>query len=187
MLLKVIILIIILLLIFHYKKYMTNSNIYQIDQQELEYIQNEPLYNNLNPLIITFIEDNTLKYNIEQYKLFGPISIDFNYFILNNNSNYLSHSNEILLVRVKIDTKIELINPKYFKHFVKINNKSTLLNNYSLLEKEYNNVFSIEITLHEYNILYIPRFWLFKCIDLNNNIEFFTCNNIFTKLFNIIK
>lgn len=186
MLFKVFIIIIIILFIFHYVKYKKNNDEYEIIQQELEYINGNELYDNLNPLVITFIEDNTLKYNIEKYHLYSPISINFNFFNLNTNSYYLRHTNEILLIRCKKDLTIELINNKYSKYFSKVN-KSFFLENYSLDENNFSNVQSIDILIHEYNILLVPRFWFFRCTNSDISIEIFKCDNIFTKVFNIVK
>ena len=57
---KFIIILIIILTIMHYRKYRDFSDNYDIDQQELEYIDGNNLYNQLSPLIITFIEEKSL-------------------------------------------------------------------------------------------------------------------------------
>ena len=184
MILKVFIIIIIILILFHYNKYNKTVNDYEIEQQELEYIDGNTLYDNLNPLVITFIENNTLKYNIETYKLYSSISINLKYFLINTTDNYLRHTGELLLIRSNKDINIELINPKYIKFFNK-NNNNINLENYTLPNVNFKDVVSIDILLHEYNILMIPRFWLFKFSIIDTNVEIFKCENIFTKLFNI--
>ena len=183
---KIVLIVIVTLIIFHFKKYNKSSDGYEIEQQELDYIKGDELYNISNPLIITFIEKNTLKYNIQTYRLFSPLSIDFKYRNINVSENYYSHSGEIMLIRPNKDIKIELINPKYSRFFDKID-KSNLVK-YKLDEKNYDKVASIEIILHEYNILFVPRFWLLNISnnDSNSHIEVFTCHSIFTYLFNII-
>ena len=183
--LLILIFILIFITLLHYHKYIKNTDLYQIDQQELEFVKGNELYDNLNPLVITFIEDNTLKFNIENYKLYSDISIDFKYFMINTDEKYLSHNNEILLIKPKKEIIVELINNSYHQYF-KNNNKNKNLNYYILPSKYYSDVKSIEIKIHEYNILYIPRFWYFKFLSIDNNVEIFTCNNIFTKLFNSV-
>ena len=113
------------------------------------------------------------------------MSIFHNYFTIHDNTFYYTHNYEILLVKCSSDISIELINPKYISFFDKNenNNKNMYFKNYSLQEKNYSYVQSIEIILHEYNILYIPRFWLFKIEHIHNNLEFFSTHNIFTKIY----
>ena len=182
MLLKVIILFISIIILFHYKKYISTADNYEIHQQELDYTDGNKLYDSKHPLVITYIEDNTLKYNIENYKLFTDISINLKYFNLITNNNYLQHKNEILLIRCKKDIKLEIINSKYIPYFNKLTFKNNL-KNYKLNPKNYENVQSIEISLHEENIIYIPRFSLFKFSDIDISVEIFMCDSIFTYLF----
>ena len=185
---KIVSLIIIILLVFHYRKYRQHSNSYEIEQQELEYIRGDELYNQINPIIITFIEDETFKYNIDTYRLFSPLAVKKSYINIIPSKKYYSHNSEVLLIRPNKDIKIELTIPKYSKHFNYIK-KDNGLYEYDLSEKNYSKVANIEIILHEYNILYIPRFWLFTIFnnDVNTSIEIFSCHNIFTYLFNIFK
>ena len=75
------------------------------------------------------------------------------------------------------------MNPKfqeYFKYSKKDNFK-----HYTLDKKNYDKVTSIDIIAREYNIIYIPRHWLFK-IESNEkdlNLEINLSNNLFTYLF----
>ena len=183
---KLILIFIVVLLIFHFKKYNKCSDGYEIEQQELDYIKGDELYNINNPLIITFIENNTLKFNVDTYRLYSPLSIKRTYTNLNTSDFYYSHCGEIMLIRPNKDIKIELINPKYSRFFKKIE-KNNLIK-YTLEDKNFSEVASIEIILHEYNILFVPRFWLLTISNNDNNshIEVYTCHNIFTYLFNII-
>ena len=182
---KIILLLFILLILFHYKKFNNYSDKYEIEQQELEYITGGELYSTLNPLVITFIETGSLKNNVDEYNLFSSITIQKNFNNLITNENYLRHSNELLLLRSKKDITIELINPKYTKFFKK-NLKNNNLNNYKIEKHNYANVKSIDLIAREYNIIYIPRFWLFKFDKSDISIEIFTCDNVFTKCFNIL-
>ena len=50
---KIVIIIIVILTIMHYRKYKAYAPDYEIQQQELDYIDGSNLYNQLNPLIIT--------------------------------------------------------------------------------------------------------------------------------------
>ena len=176
MFLLIFIFLIIIITLVHYNKYKKISSIYQIDQQELEFVKGSELYDNLNPLVITFIEDNTLKYNIEEYRLYSPISINFKHFIINTNHNFLRHTNEILIIRSKKQLNIELINNSYTQYFKRIKSNKKL-DYFHLSPKYYNKVNSIEIKIHEYNILYIPRFWFFKFLTNDLNVEIFICDS----------
>ena len=61
--LKILVLAVIILALFHYKKYKEFNDKYQINQQELDYVNGNELYNELNPLVITFIEKISLVKN----------------------------------------------------------------------------------------------------------------------------
>ena len=183
---KIVTILLIILLIFHFRKYKQHSESYEIEQQELEYIHGDELYNQLNPIIITFIEDDTFKFNIDTYKLFSQLSVNRDYMNIIPSDKYYRHSSELVLIRPSKDIKIELTNPKYFEFF-KYSSKNININEYTLDKKNYSDVANIEIILHAYNILYIPRFWLFTIFnnDINTKVEIFSCHNIFTYLFNI--
>ena len=111
------------------------------------------------------------------------MSIIRNYFSIQDNEHYYSHKFEVLLIKSPGDISIELINPKYISFFNEENKNTIHFNNYSLKEENYSYVQSIEIILHEYNILYIPRFWLFKISESPSKLEFFSSHHIFSKLF----
>ena len=181
--LKILILAIAILALFHYKKYKEYNDKYQINQQELDYVDGNELYNELNPLVITFIEKISLEKNIEKYKLFSTITIQRNNFTLKPLNSYYQHNNEIMLLRSKKSITISLVNPKfqeYFKYSKKDNFK-----HFTLDKKNYDKVTSIDIIAREYNIIYIPRHWLFK-IESNEkdlNLEINLSNNLFTYLF----
>jgi hypothetical protein len=183
---KISIIISIILTIMHYKKYTRSSEEYEIQQQELDYIDGNELYNQLNPLIITFIEEGSLKYNVEEYKLYSILSFNKKFRMYNTNNDYLSHNREILMIRTMKQQNIELINPKYAKYF-KENKSSDIIFKHTKLPDNNNlKVQSVDIVLREYNILFIPRHWLFKFSDSNKSVEVYSANNIFTKLFSIL-
>ena len=94
---KVIFYIIIFLIIIHYKKYKNYTIDYEIQQQELDYVDGNDLYNQLNPLIITFIEKNNLLYNVNKYSLQSIMSFRKKQILYNTDNSYLSHKNEIIL------------------------------------------------------------------------------------------
>ncbi len=180
--LRIILFCIIIFLLMHYKKYCYYNDNYTIDQQELDYVNGNELYNQLNPLIITFIEKISLVNNIKKYQLYSSITIQENEFIYNTNNNYLLHNNEILLIRSKKELVIEVINPK-FKNFFKKVNKKEQLYNFNLDKKHFKEVKSIAVIIREYNILFIPRHWLFKFNSPNVKVEMYLANNIFTNMF----
>ena len=117
-----------LLFLLHVQKYMATSDDYTIDQQELEYVKGDELYNQLNPLVITFIEDDTLRVNVKNYKLYSNLTF-FKHFqtlpFYENNVIYRS-SSEITLLRSRNqgDTYIELYHPKYSSEFKPLKSSS---------------------------------------------------------------
>ena len=74
---KIFIVILLLLIVMHYRKYESKADGYEIQQQELDYTNGSELYNQLNPLIITFIEETSLKDNVQNIMeyWFGTINI----------------------------------------------------------------------------------------------------------------
>ena len=121
----------------------------------MDYIDGNELYNELNPLIITFIEDVSFIDNIKKYKLQSLLSFSATHAMYNTNISYLSHSNEMLLIRPKTQLVIELINPKYKKLFKKERKRDKIFKKYQLEPTNFNKVKAIDIVIREYNILYI--------------------------------
>ena len=177
---KVIIIFVVVLFCLHIHKFKKYNATYEIQQQELDYIDGNNLYNQLSPLIITFIEDTTFKNNINQYTLYSSMSFNKKHNLYNTGTDYMIHNKEFLLLRPKGEIVVELINPKFKNLFIK-RNKDNLFQKYALQEKNYKKVKSIDIIVREYNILVVPRQWLFK-ID-SKSVEIFTADNIFTYLF----
>ena len=79
------------------------------------------------------------------------------------------------MLRPKGEIVVELINPK-FKNLFSRKGKDHLFQKFTLQEKNYKKVKSIDIIVREYNILVIPRQWLFKIND--KSVEIFTAENI---------
>ena len=183
---KIFILTTIVLLIMHYRKYKSKAVGYEIQQQELDYTNGSELYNQLNPLIITFIEETSLKDNIQKYELHSPLSISKKYTMYNPTKDYLSHNGEILMIRSKLTQNIELINPKFSNFFDNKKSADIIFNHFKLPEKNNQKVQAIDVVLREYNILFIPRHWVFKFSIDNKSVEIFTCHNVFTKIFSIL-
>ena len=177
---KVIIIFVIVLFCLHIHKFKKYSPTYEIQQQELDYIDGNNLYNQLSPLIITFIEDTTFKNNINRYELYSSMSFNKKHNLYNTKTDYMTHTKEFLLLRPKDEIVVELINPKFKNVFTK-KGKDNLFQKFALQEKNYRKVKSIDIIVREYNILVIPRQWLFKING--KSIEIFTADNIFTYLF----
>ena len=183
----VVIILIIIFLYFHFKKFSKKSLNYEINQQEMNSVNGYDLYTITNPLIISFIEEMSLEHNVLKYTLYSPLSITKNFLnLISFTDSYLSHCNEILLIRPLEDIKITLINPKYKTHF----NKNKVLNG-GLIEytptETINQTQSVDIIVREYTILTIPRFWFFTYDKPNVDIEIMTSQNIFTMLFSLMK
>ena len=181
-------LVIIALLIAHYFKYTKVDNKYVIEQQTIDNIGKRGLYNILNPLVISFIEDNTMKYNIEKYRLTTPISFNKTFFTMPTFiDKYMSSTTEMVLLRAKKTVNINLVSPMYKHLFTRertLNKNSWSMNTFLLGKDAYSKTQTIDIVLREHNILYIPRFWLFNFDKTDDEVEFFQCDNIFSRLFN---
>ncbi len=178
-----IIFILIILFIFlflHYRKYKQFNLDYEIEQQELDYVNGNELINQLNPLVITFIEEVTLEENALKYGLYSPLSFSKTYMNAPkewyDENIYIKQKEDVFLIRPKKEIKIELVNPKYNNLF---NKKDK--NTYNLDKDNFNNVNTIEIIIREHNILYIPRHWLFKLIG-NDECEVFYNSSFINKL-----
>jgi len=178
--------IIFLFVILHIKKYRQYNTGYQIDQQELDYVSGKNLYNQLDPLVITFIEDIPLEDNINQYSLISPLSIQKQAISLSQeiiNKTYYYNPNELLFIRPKTKCNIVLVNPDYLSYF-KNSSLSTpkFIRQKELLEKDYKKVHIIEVIVREYNIIYIPRRWIFKIETEDPNVDFYYTNSLLTRL-----
>lgn len=176
-----------ILLICHYFKYIKVDNNYIIEQQPIDNIEKRGLYNILTPLVISFIENNTLKYNIDRYRLTTPISFNKTFFNMPTfTDKYMSSSTEMILLRAKKTVTINLVRPMY-KHLFK-SAKVVLptggrVKSFHLDKYNYSKTQSVDIVLREHNILYIPRFWMFNFDKGDEEIEYFQCDNIFSRLF----
>lgn len=184
---KIIIIFIIIIIYLHYRKYTQYTEEYLIDQQELDYVSN--ISNQLNPLIITFIENTSLYNNVNKYKLYSPISFKHKFENISSNDLntdlFYNVSNNGLLIRVENKADIILINPKYKSHFVKFNNQDIKNNILSLkntfkLPTENNVVESIQVIIRDYNIIYIPRHWFFQIKTDDSKIELFHSHSFFS-------
>jgi hypothetical protein len=181
---KIIIIFVIVLIILHYRKYTQYTDEYQIDQQELDYVSN--FSNQLNPLVITFIENTSLYNNVTKYKLYSPLSFHHKNEIINtanlNPDNFYNVYSDGLLIRTENNANIVLVNPKYKSHFVKhIGYDITSLKKVFKLPPEKNtDVESIQVIIRDYNILYIPRHWLFKINTEDHKFELFQSHSFFS-------
>ena len=104
----------------------------------------------------------------------------------NPTNDYLSHNGEILMIRSMKTQNIELINPKFSEFFNNKKSNDTVFKHHKLPDKNNSKVQAIDVVLREYNILFIPRHWLFKFSLDNKSVEIFTCHNIFSKIFSIL-
>ena len=182
-----VIILVIIVFYFHFKKFSKRSSDYEINQQEIDLISGYDLYTIVNPLIISFIEEVPLEDNTNKYNLYSPLTISKKFLnLMSFTDSYLSHQNEILLIRPIEDIKITLINPKYKNHF----KKNKVLNG-GIIEytpqESINESQSVDIIVREYTILAIPRFWFFTFDKPNVDIQIMTSQNIFTMLFSLMK
>lgn len=185
--------IIVVLIVLHYKKYRDYSGEYIIDQQELDNVRGAELYNQLNPLVITYIEDISFEENVKDYKLYSPLSffkkfteLDEKYIVGDDSNKYYRHSREILLLRPEKECVISLINPKYSKKLKYVGKKDRLIGEYELEKPEEGKevVNSVDVIVRDYNILYIPRHWYFQMKSSDKKIDVFYSDNLFTKMYN---
>jgi len=185
--LKILIIVILVILVLHYKKYKEFTEEYKIEQQELDYVKPYEINNNLNPLVITFIEEISLKENAMKYKLYTPLSlkqveekVDDSWYEKNR---YIEQKHDTFLIRPEKECKISLINPKYKNLFKKMETKDNG-NVYEGIDDNFKEVKEIDIIIRDYNILYIPRHWLFHFEDKNNCTIFYS-SSLLSKVYQL--
>ena len=183
--LKVVIFVVILFLIlagFHFYKFNDTRDIFSIIQKNIDSLNGEILYYNKEPLVIDFIEDQTLEYNIKKYNLKTPLTIEENYTNMTLDSNtYIGHNYEICLMRPKKDITLTLVNPGAKKYF-SFKKRGDGFSYFNLDKKNYSNVKSVDILVYRHTIFCLPRNWLVS-IEKPSDLEIYTTQNIFTKLF----
>jgi hypothetical protein len=103
---------------------------------------------------MTYIENDTLYFNIQRYLIYSPISIHHIYDtkLLKDfeKNKYMTHYYPYMLLKVNKDIDLTIIPSKY----------STNIENGDLNNPD--NTQQILIKLHPYNIVYIPRFSYWK-------------------------
>tara|TARA_B110000211_G_scaffold234963_1_gene307833 strand:- start:4280 stop:4801 length:522 start_codon:yes stop_codon:yes gene_type:complete len=167
----------------HYIQYKKYTPYYEIEQQELDNIDGPTMHRNANPLVISFIEPISLKANVEKYHIYSMLTLFKQTKKVILGDNYYTSAAELLLIRVDTTTNITLINPKY-KKYLKYNTPTSDFKEYILPEETSANVSTIDITMREYNILYIPRFWFFN-VQTHDEINMYSADSLFSSIFRL--
>jgi len=148
----VLLLMVIILHIYNYNKQSYDE--YQILQQDIDKVDGSNLYKEPFPFVMTYIENDTLHFNIQRYLIYSPISINHTYDIKKMNdfekNKYMIHYYPLLMMKVDKDIDLTIIESKYGKN----------IEDGELLDAS--NIPQILIKLHPYNIVYIPRFSYWK-------------------------
>jgi hypothetical protein len=135
---------------------------YQILQQDIDKVDGSKLYKEPFPFVMTYIENDTLHFNIQRYLIYSPISIHHTYDnkILGDfeKNKYMTHYYPYLMMKVDKDIDLTIIPSKYVNN-VKDGELIDLSNTQQVL-----------IKLHPYNIVYIPRFSYWK-LDGDNETK----------------
>jgi hypothetical protein len=135
---------------------------YQILQQDIDKVDGSKLYKEPFPFVMTYIENDTLHFNIQRYLIYSPISVQHTYDnkILGDfeKNKYMTHYYPYLMMKVDKDIDLTIIPSKYGNN-VKDGELVDLSNTQQVL-----------IKLHPYNIVYIPRFSYWK-LDGDNETK----------------
>jgi len=160
----VIILLVILLHIYNYVHQSVDE--YQILQQDIDKVDGSNLFKEPFPFVMTYIENDTLHFNIQRYLIYSPISIKHTYDskILGNfeKDKFMTHYYPFFMMKVDKDIDLTIISSKYANNI-----KDGELNNVDDTQQ-------VLIKLHPYNIVYIPRFSYWKLEgDSNTKVEIY--------------
>ena len=144
--------------IFHSYKYtqcIMDMNNFRINHKNIDQIDASTLDNEAYPLVMTFIEDDTLEYNVTRYGTYSPLSILKKYENKNckDFQQYTTHNYPLFYIKSNKDIDITITSKEY-------------------IMTDISNVPSVTIKIHPYDILYIPRFSYWK-IDGDATIEIY--------------
>lgn len=147
--------IILLFVLLHFYNYISQSyDDYQILQQDIDKVDGSKLYKEPFPFVMTYIENDTLHFNIQRYLIYSPISIEHTYDNKKlddfEKNKYMTHYYPYLMMKVNKDVDLSIVPSKYSKSI-----KDGELN-------DTDNTQQVLIKLHPYNIVYIPRFSYWK-------------------------
>ena len=151
---QLLIIIFCIFLIIHIYNYlsldMEDMNNFRILHKDIENIDGSKLDRESYPLIMTYIENDTLEYNISRYGVYSPLSIIKKYEKRNSNEflEYNTHCYSLFYVKSEKDLNI------------------------TITDKDISGNPSITIKIHPHDIIYIPRFCKWKMND-NINIDIF--------------
>ena len=111
---------------------------------------------------MTYIENDTLYFNIQRYLIYSPISIKHTYDnkIISEfeKDKYMTHYYPYFMIKVDKDVDLTIIPSKY-ENNIKDGDLIDISNTQQIL-----------IKLHPYNIVYIPRFSYWK-LDGDNETK----------------
>ncbi len=162
-----IIIVILIFILLHIYNYMNLSyDEYQILQQDIDKLDGSRLYKEPFPFVMTYIENDTLHFNIQRYLIYSPISIQHTYDnkLLSDfeKDKFMTHYYPYLLMKVSKDVDLTIIPSKYSKNI-----DDGILNNVEDTQQ-------VLIKAHPYNIVYIPRFSYWKLNgDDNTKVEIY--------------
>jgi hypothetical protein len=135
---------------------------YQILQQDIDKVDGSKLYKEPFPFVMTYIENDTLYFNIQRYLIYSPISIQHTYDnkIVGDfeKNKYMTHYYPYLMIKADKDVDLTIIPSKYGNN-IKDGELTDISNTQQVL-----------IKLHPYNIVFIPRFSYWK-LDGDNDTK----------------
>jgi hypothetical protein len=144
-----------ILMLLHMYNYTNQSYTdYQILQQDIDKVDGSSLYKEPFPFVMTYIENDSLYFNIQRYLIYSPISIKNTYYnkLLSEfeKDKYMVHYYPFFMIKVNKDIDLTIIPPKYSNNI-----KDGILTNMDDTQQ-------VLIKLHSNNIVYIPRFSYWK-------------------------
>jgi hypothetical protein len=158
----------------------------------LHYRDFSKINNNFEVLNINYKLSNYNRYTKENLPIIFNKMIDINDIISPitikkyniENLDYkdsIYHTNNLLFIFVNDNITINISLPNECSKFKLLKKKNTI----KLLKNIDKNYKYIQLNLNKNNILSIPRFWIFKILTLNPNINIYSYDTLFTRVFNI--
>uniref|UniRef100_A0A6C0EJB6 Uncharacterized protein n=1 Tax=viral metagenome TaxID=1070528 RepID=A0A6C0EJB6_9ZZZZ len=178
-----ILLIISIVFILHYREFYKVNNTYEILNINNKLTNYNKYIREKLPIIFTK--------NIDIDDIISPITIK-KYTIKNlDYNNYLCHTNDLLFIVVNDAIIINISTPIESSKFKQVSSKGTEKGKEGAITslKNINNTYDykyIQLKLNKNNILSIPRYWVFKILTLNPNIDIYSYDTLFTRIFNLV-
>ena len=170
---KIIFILLLIFILFHFKKYKTTKQNYEILQINKKMVDYSTYLNELYPIVILNHDISDLSSIVSPLTIQKKYIEDFNKQI---KKTHMYHNKDGFFIISNSDTNIHISTPFQLKYF-----KKGEYNQYVKTLNPINSKYtSITIKLKKGNILSIPRYWIF---NIEGDVSIFLNNTIFTSIF----